>query len=62
MATVYIRQDLYIRVIKAGLEPSAYINEVLSKALESKIPVSVKDDETQTKLTATKPKTKKVDS
>ena len=32
MPTVYVRKDLYDRLVKMGINPTAYVNDILDKS------------------------------
>lgn len=56
MPTVYIRQDLYIRIIKTGLDPTAYVNSVVAAAMDIATPTTTHEEKQDKLIKAAKAK------
>jgi len=67
MPTVYVRKDLYDRLVKMGINPTVYVNDILDKSFTVTVqynpPLVMKDEQveiTTTPKVTTKGTTKKV--
>jgi len=63
MPTVYVRKDLYDRLVKMGMNPTVYVNDILDKSFTVTVqynpPMVMKDEQVEI-TTPTKTTTKKV--